>query len=96
MFLQSRKNLGEEELKAHDLFYGLWIPDLFMKRVKSSGKWTLMCPNECPGLSDVYGDEFEKLYEKYELQEKGRITLNARDLWFQILDAQMETGTPYL
>ena len=96
MFLQLRKNLGEEELKARDLFYGLWIPDLFMKRVKSSGKWTLMCPNECPGLSDVYGDEFEKLYEKYELQEKGRITLNARDLWFQILDAQMETGTPYL
>ena len=96
MFLQLRKNSGEEELKARDLFYGLWIPDLFMKRVKTSGKWTLMCPNECPGLSDVYGDEFEQLYEKYELQNKGRITLNARDLWFQILDAQMETGTPYL
>ena len=96
MFLQLRKNLGEEELKARDLFYGLWIPDLFMKRVKSSGKWTLMCPNECPGLSDVYGDEFEELYEKYEINGKGRITMNARDLWFQILDAQMETGTPYL
>ena len=96
LFLQLRKNLGEEELKARDLFYGLWIPDLFMKRVKSSGKWTLMCPNDCPGLSDVYGDEFEQLYEKYENENKGRITLNARDLWFQILDAQMETGTPYL
>ena len=96
LFLQLKKNLGEEELKARDLFYGLWIPDLFMKRVKSSGKWTLMCPNECPGLSNVYGDEFEELYEKYEKNGKGRITMNARDLWFQILDAQMETGTPYL
>jgi ribonucleoside-diphosphate reductase alpha chain len=96
VFLQLRKNHGDEELKARDLFYALWIPDLFMKRIKSGGKWTLMCPNECPGLADVYGDEFEVLYEKYEQEGKGRQTMNARDLWFQILDAQMETGTPYL
>jgi ribonucleoside-diphosphate reductase alpha subunit len=96
IFLQLRKNHGDEELKSRDLFYALWIPDLFMKRIKSAGKWTLMCPNECPGLSDVYGDEFELLYEKYENEGKGRQTMNARDLWFQILDAQMETGTPYL
>ena len=95
-FLQLKKNSGEEELKARDLFYGLWIPDLFMKRIKSGSTWTLMCPNECPGLSNVYGEEFDLLYEKYENEKKGRITLNARDLWFQILDAQMETGTPYL
>lgn len=96
MFLQMRKNHGDEELKARDLFYALWIPDLFMERVKTSGKWTLMCPDECPGLSDVYGEEFEKLYTKYETEGKGRLTMNARDLWFQVLDAQMETGTPYL
>ena len=95
-FLQMRKNHGDEELKARDLFYALWIPDLFMKRVKESGVWTLMCPNECPGLADVYGDEFEELYVKYETDGKGRSTMNARDLWFQILDAQMETGTPYI
>ena len=96
LFLQMRKNHGDEELKARDLFYALWVPDLFMKRMKTDGKWTLMCPDECPGLSDVYGDEFETLYEKYESEGKGRVTLKARDLWFQILDAQMETGTPYL
>ena len=96
IFLQMRKNHGDEELKARDLFYALWVPDLFMKRMKTDGQWTLMCPDECPGLSDVYGDEFETLYEKYESEGKGRITLKARDLWFQILDAQMETGTPYL
>ena len=96
IFLQMRKNHGDEELKARDLFYALWVPDLFMKRMKTDGEWTLMCPDECPGLSDVYGDEFETLYEKYESEGKGRITLKARDLWFQILDAQMETGTPYL
>jgi ribonucleoside-diphosphate reductase alpha chain len=95
-FLQLRKNLGDEELKARDLFYALWVPDLFMKRVKCGGTWTLMCPDECPGLSDVYGDEFEELYEKYESEGKGRRTLTARDLWLQILDAQMETGTPYI
>jgi len=96
MFLQMRKNHGDEELKARDLFYALWIPDLFMERVKSNGTWTLMCPDECPGLSDVYGKAFQELYEKYEQEKKGRITIQARDLWLQVLDAQMETGTPYL
>jgi ribonucleoside-diphosphate reductase alpha chain len=96
LFLQMRKNHGDEELKARDLFYALWMPDLFMERVKSGGTWTVMCPDECPGLSDVYGDEFKTLYESYETSGKGRKTLNARDLWFQILDAQMETGTPYI
>jgi len=96
IFLQMRKNHGDEELKARDLFYALWIPDLFMERVKANGKWTLMCPDECPGLSDVYGEEFNALYTKYEDENRGRVSINARDLWFQILDAQMETGTPYL
>ena len=96
MFLQMRKNHGDEELKARDLFYALWIPDLFMERVKANGKWTLMCPDECPGLSDVYGEEFNQLYEIYETSGKGRVTINARDLWFKMLDAQMETGTPYM
>jgi ribonucleoside-diphosphate reductase alpha chain len=96
VFLQMRKNHGEEELKARDLFYALWIPDLFMQRVKDNGKWTLMCPDQCPGLADVYGDAFEELYTKYEKDGKGRVTMDARKLWFQILDAQMETGTPYL
>ena len=96
IFLQMRKNHGDEELKARDLFYALWIPDLFMERVKANGKWSLMCPDECPGLSDVYGEEFNALYTKYEAENRGRISINARDLWFQILDAQMETGTPYL
>ena len=95
-FLQMKKNTGDEELKARDLFYALWIPDLFMKRVKEGGKWTLMCPDECRGLADVFGDAFETLYTKYEAENKGKKTVNARDLWFQILDAQMETGTPYL
>ena len=96
VFLQMRKNHGDEELKARDLFYGLWIPDLFMERVKSDGNWTLMCPDECEGLADVYGDAFKALYEHYENEGKGRVTMKARKLWFQILDAQMETGTPYL
>ena len=96
LFLQMRKNHGDEELKARDLFYAIWMPDLFMERVTVGGTWTLMCPDECPGLSDVYGDEFKQLYEQYETDGKGRKTMNARDLWFQILDAQMETGTPYL
>jgi len=96
LFLQMRKNHGDEELKARDLFYALWVPDLFMERVKANGSWTLMCPDECPGLSDVYGDAFKELYEGYEAAGKGRATLKARDLWFQVLDAQMETGTPYL
>jgi ribonucleotide reductase alpha subunit len=96
VFLQMRKNHGDEELKARDLFYALWVPDLFMERVKSGGQWTLMCPDECPGLSDAVGDDFVKLYTKYETEGRGRKTLAARDVWFKILDAQMETGTPYL
>lgn len=96
-FLDLRKNHGEEELRARDLFYALWISDLFMERVKeSNGQWSLFCPHECPGLADVYGDEFKTLYEKYESSGKSRKTVKARDLWFAILDAQMETGTPYL
>jgi ribonucleoside-diphosphate reductase alpha subunit len=95
-FLQMRKNHGDEELKARDLFYALWIPDLFMERVKADGSWTLMCPDECPGLADVYGDDFVALYKKYETEGRGRTTMKARQLWFQILDAQMETGTPYI
>lgn len=96
LFLQMRKNHGDEELKARDLFYALWIPDLFMERVKSDGQWTLMCPDECPGLADKWGDEFNQLYNMYETSGRGRLTMSARKLWFQILDAQMETGTPYL
>jgi len=95
VFLQLRKNHGDEELKARDLFYALWIPDLFMERVKQNGSWSLMCPDECRGLSDVYGDDFRRLYETYEKEGKGT-KLNARDLWFKILDAQMETGMPYI
>jgi len=95
-FLQMRKNHGDEDLKARDLFYALWIPDLFMERVKADGTWTLMCPDECPGLADVYGDEFKELYTKYETSGKGRRSVKARELWFQVMDAQMETGTPYL
>ena len=96
-FLELKKNHGDEELKARDLFYALWISDLFMERVKEkAGKWSFFCPHECPGLSDCYGQEFRTLYEKYEQEGKARKTMLARDLWFQILDAQMETGTPYL
>ena len=96
MFLQMRKNHGDEELKARDLFYALWVPDLFMERIKTDGQWTLMCPDECPGLAEVYGQDFVDLYTKYEQEGKGRKSVRARDLWFQVLDAQMETGTPYL
>ena len=95
-FLEMRKNHGDENLKARDLFYALWVPDLFMQRVKENGTWTLMCPDECPGLCDVYGAEFEELYVRYETEFRGRKTMKARDLWSKILDAQMETGTPYL
>ena len=95
-FLDMRKNHGDEDLKARDLFYALWTPDLFMERVKANGEWTLMCPDECPGLSDVYGEDFKKLYTFYEQSGRGRRTVKARDLWFRVLDAQMETGTPYL
>ncbi len=95
-FLEMKKNHGDEEMKARDLFYALWIPDLFMERVKTNGDWTLMCPDECPGLSDVYGAKFVELYTNYEIHNKGKKTVKARDLWFKILDSQMETGTPYL
>ena len=95
-FLQMRKNHGDEEMKARDLFYALWIPDLFMKRVKENKTWTLMCPDKCPGLADVYGDKFEELYTRYENEGKGNKTMNARELWFKILDSQIETGTPYM
>jgi ribonucleotide reductase alpha subunit len=95
-FLEMKKNHGDEEMRARDLFYAVWISDLFMERVKDNGKWSLVCPNECPGLADVYGDKFKDLYENYEKHGKIRKTINARDLWFKILDAQMETGTPYI
>ncbi len=95
-FLQLKKNHGKEEMRARDLFYALWIPDLFMKRVEENSTWTLMCPNECPGLADCYGDEFEALYEKYEREGKGRKTIKAQDLWFEIVESQIETGTPYI
>ena len=95
-FLEMKKNHGDEEARARDLFYALWIPDLFMKRIGENGDWTLMCPDKCPGLSDVYGDEFDTLYQKYEKEGKGNKTMKARDLWFKILDSQIETGTPYM
>jgi len=95
-FLEMRKNHGDEEMRARDLFYALWTPDLFMERVKENAKWSYFCPDECPGLADVYGDAFKTLYEKYEAEGRERKRVNARDLWFKILDAQMETGTPYL
>ncbi len=95
-FLDLKKNHGKEEQRARDLFYALWIPDLFMKRVKENGEWTLMCPNECPGMADTFGDEFEALYTKYESEGKGRKTIKAQDLWFKILESQIETGTPYM
>ena len=95
-FLELKKNHGDEEMKARDLFYGLWIPDLFMDRVKNNLSWSLFCPNECPNLSDIYGDKFNELYLYYEKNGPIRKTINARELWFKILDSQMETGIPYL
>ncbi len=95
-FLQLRKNHGKEELRARDLFYALWIPDLFMKRVENNEDWSLFSPNEAPGLHDCYGDEFERLYEKYEREGKARKTVKAQELWFEILESQIETGTPYI
>ena len=95
-FLDLKKNHGKEEQRARDLFYALWVPDLFMKRVKENGDWTLMCPHECPGLSDSHSAEFEALYMKYESEGKGRKTIKAQDLWFKILESQIETGTPYM
>ncbi len=95
-FLDLKKNHGKEEMRARDLFYAMWIPDLFMKRVQEDGKWTLMCPHECPGLFDTYGEEFEKLYEQYEAEDKGRRTVKAREVWEKIMESQIETGTPYM
>jgi ribonucleoside-diphosphate reductase alpha subunit len=95
-FLDLKKNHGKEEQRARDLFYALWISDLFMQRVEENGDWTLMCPKECPGLSDTYGKGFEKLYKKYEKEGKGRKTIKAQELWFKILESQIETGTPYM
>jgi ribonucleoside-diphosphate reductase alpha chain len=95
-FLDLKKNTGKEEMRARDLFYALWIPDLFMKRVEENGDWTLMCPHECPGLSNAYGPAFEELYESYEAAGKGRKTVKAQELWFKVLESQIETGTPYM
>ena len=95
-FLELKKNHGKEEMRARDLFYAMWTPDLFMKRVEENAEWTLMCPNECPNLFDIHGDEFEALYLKYEKEGKGRKTIKARDLWEKILESQIETGTPYM
>ncbi|KAI3970112.1 hypothetical protein MKW92_005311 [Papaver armeniacum] len=95
-FLDLRKNHGAEEHRARDLFYGLWVPDLFMKRVQTNGQWSLFCPNEAPGLADCWGDEFEKLYTKYEMESKAKKVIPAQNLWFEILKAQIETGNPYM
>ena len=95
-FLELRKNHGKEEARARDLFYALWVPDLFMKRVEANGEWSLFCPDECPGLVDTHGAAFEALYERYEREGKARRTVPAQQLWFKILEAQIETGTPYM
>ncbi len=95
-FLDLRKNHGKEEMRARDLFYALWIPDLFMKRVENNEMWSLFCPNEAPGLAEVWGEDFERLYEKYESEGKFRKQIKAQDLWFEVLEAQIETGTPYI
>jgi ribonucleotide reductase alpha subunit len=95
-FLDLKKNQGDEETRARDLFYALWIPDLFMEKVKTNDDWCLFCPDECPGLADVYGNEFKELYTKYENSGSFKRKIKSRDLWFKILDSQMETGTPYL
>jgi ribonucleoside-diphosphate reductase alpha chain len=95
-FLDLKKNHGKEEMRARDLFYAMWVPDLFMKRVEADGEWTLMCPNECPDLYNCHSEEFEALYAQYESQGKGRKTIRARELWEKILESQIETGTPYM
>ena len=95
-FLDLKKNHGKEELRARDLFYAMWMPDLFMERVKSDGEWSLFCPNEAPGLFDTYGGEFEALYHQYEEEGRARKVVKAQDLWFKILESQIETGTPYI
>ena len=95
-FLQLKKNHGKEEMRARDLFYALWISDLFMQRVENNEEWSLFCPNEAPGLADCYGKDFEALYEKYEREGRARKVIKAQELWFEILEAQTETGTPYM
>ena len=95
-FLELKKNHGKEEMRARDLFYAMWIPDLFMKRVETDSEWTLMCPNECPGLFTNHSEAFEELYTRYETEGKGRKTIRARELWEKILESQIETGTPYM
>lgn len=95
-FLELKKNHGKEEARARDLFYAMWIPDLFMQRVKDDQEWSLFCPNEAPGLCDTYGSEFEALYHKYEKEGKARKVIRAQELWFTILESQIETGTPYI
>src|SRR6056300_385618 len=95
-FLDLKKNHGKEEMRARDLFYAMWIPDLFMERVEKNEEWTLMCPNECPGLFDCHGKEFEDLYTKYESEGRGRRTVKAREVWAKIMESQIETGTPYM
>src|SRR6187399_112543 len=95
-FLDLKKNHGKEEMRARDLFYAMWIPDLFMLRVENNEMWSLFCPNEAPGLAEVYGEEFERLYDKYEKEGRFRKQIKAQDLWFEILESQIETGTPYM
>jgi ribonucleoside-diphosphate reductase alpha subunit len=95
-FLDLKKNHGKEEMRARDLFYAMWLPDLFMLRVENNEMWSLFCPHEAPGLADCYGEEFERLYEKYEKEGKARKQIKAQDLWFEILESQIETGTPYI
>lgn len=95
-FLDLKKNTGKEENRARDMFYALWIPDLFMKRVESNEMWSLMCPHSCPGLYETWGEEFEKLYEKYEAEKRYIRQVKAQDLWFAIIESQIETGTPYM
>ena len=95
-WLDLKKNHGDENARARDLFYGLWIPDLFMKRVKENKEWSMFCPNKCPGLQDTWGEEFETLYHKYEKEGKAHAVINAQELWLKICDSQIETGTPYL
>ncbi len=95
-FLNLKKNHGKDELRARDLFYAMWIPDLFMQRVENNEMWSLFCPNEAPGLSEVWGEDFERLYQKYESENKFRRQVKAQDLWFEILESQIETGTPYI
>jgi ribonucleoside-diphosphate reductase alpha subunit len=96
IFLEAKNNNGAEEIRARDLFYALWIPDLFMKRVKQKGVWSLMCPNECPGLTETYGKEFEELYERYEAEGKYKKQINILEVWNAIINSQIETGTPYM